>query len=120
MQPEDRDAAHLWDMQRAAQEVLEFLREVPYEQFSSDRLVRYAVERQLITLGEAAKRLSATFREAHPEVPWLSIIGQRNVLAHEYGEILVERVWRTARENVPELVRRLDAFLSDPPDGESC
>jgi uncharacterized protein with HEPN domain len=33
-----------------------------------------------------------TLRDAHPEIPWSSIVAQRNILAHEYGEILVERV----------------------------
>jgi len=32
---------------------------------------------------------------------------QRNVLAHEYGEVLLERVWLVATRHIPELIQRL-------------
>lgn len=38
-------------------------------------------------IGEAVRHVSDTFRTAHPDVPWSSIIGQRNILDHEYGAI---------------------------------
>ena len=85
MRPEDRDLAYLWDMREAAKEVMEFVQDVSYERFASEKVLRYAVERQIEVIGEAARRVSATFQQAHPEIPWKSIIAQRNVLAHEYG-----------------------------------
>ncbi len=115
MQPEERDAAYLWDMREAAQEVLDFIRAANYARFASDKMLRYAVERQIHVIGEAAKRVSHTFRESHPEIPWKGIIGLRNVLAHEYGEVLVERTWRVATERLPELVRVLEPLIPKPP-----
>jgi len=41
------------------------------------------------------------------------IIGQRNVLAHDYGEILVERVWLTATRSVPEMISLLDQIIPE-------
>jgi len=92
MRPEDRDAAFL--------------------------VLRYAVERQLTVIGEAARRVSPAYRRAHPEIPWQGIIGQRNVIAHEYGEVLVERVWRAAKERVPELAAILDRLVPPAPAAE--
>jgi uncharacterized protein with HEPN domain len=37
-------------------------------------------------------------------VPWRSIIAQRHVLAHEYGEIKQERMWRLVTEALPKLL----------------
>lgn len=116
MRPEERDAAYLWDMREAAREVLEFIEGVNYARFTADKVLRYAVERQIHVIGEAAKRVSASFRESHSEIPWKTIIGQRNVLAHEYGEILVERIWRVATERLPELVRLLEPLIPRPPE----
>lgn len=118
MRPEERDIAYLWDMREAAREVLEFLHQIDYARFASDKVLRYAVERQLHVIGEAAKRVSSGFKDAHPEIPWKSIIAQRNVLAHEYGEILVERIWRVATERLPELIRLLDPLVPPPPQEE--
>jgi uncharacterized protein with HEPN domain len=54
-----------------------------YLTFSEDKRTRFAVERQFMVVGEAAGRISDELRDAHPEIPWGSIIGLRNVLAHE-------------------------------------
>ena len=62
-------------------------------------------------LGEAAGRVSALFRNTHPEIPWRQIIGQRNVLIHEYGEIKQERIWKVVKENIPQLIELLKHFV---------
>ena len=106
-----RDLSYIWDMRTAAQEILEFMQGVSQTEFERNNQLRYAVERQLMVIGEAARHVSDEFQEQHPEIPWLQIIGQRNVLAHDYGEILVERVWLTATKSLPELLARLDQIL---------
>jgi uncharacterized protein with HEPN domain len=116
MQPEERDAALLWDMREAASEITLFIKDVGYEEFESNKVIRYAVERQILVIGEAAGRVSSTFRDTHPEISWVSIIAQRNILSHEYGEILVERIWRVASEHIPELIKLLDPLIPQPPE----
>ena len=111
MKPEEKDSAYLWDMREAARYVMDFVEGVSYVPFCSDKKVRYAVERCIEVIGEAARHVSQSFQESHPEIPWKRIIGLRNILAHEYGEILVERIWRVALENVPELYRALDPLI---------
>jgi uncharacterized protein with HEPN domain len=117
MRPEERDLAYLWDMLQASRDVLEFTRGQSFPQFSTDRRTRFAVERQLLVIGEAASHVSDTFREAHPEIPWASIVGQRNVLAHDYGEILVERIWLVTQKNIPTLVTQLSTLLPEESGG---
>ena len=113
MQPDQRDYAHLWDMRQAAREIVSFLHGVTITRFKREKILRYAVERQLMVIGEAAAHVSDEYQEKHPGIPWMQIIGQRNVLAHEYGEILVERVWLTATKSVPELLQTLEHLLPD-------
>jgi len=113
---EDRDVSLLWDMLQAAREIVEFVEGVNYNQFSTQKILRYAVERQIITIGEAAKRVSDNFKNTHPEIPWSGIIGQRNVLAHEYGEILLERIWLVATQYIPKLIPLLTTLIPPPPD----
>jgi len=113
MPPDDRDLAHSWDMREAAREVVQFVQGMTSAKFEKDKVVRYAVERQLLVIGEAANHVSEKFRKEHPEIPWERIIGQRNVLAHEYGEILIERIWITATNSVPELLELLKPLISE-------
>ena len=111
MQPDQRDAAYLWDMLDAARTVEQLSSGLDFTRYSNDRRTQLAVERSLEIIGEAAGRVSATFRNAHPEIPWRQIIGQRNVLIHEYGEIKQERIWKTVRENIPQLIELLKQFV---------
>ncbi len=111
MQPKDRDLAYLWDMREAAREIAAFTKGIPYAEFEKNKILRYATERQLLVIGEAAYHVSEEFREKHPEISWAQIIGQRNVLAHEYGEILVERVWLAATKSVPDLLKELSKLI---------
>lgn len=111
MVPEERDLAYLWDMRAAAKDVVEFIYGKTYEQFCSDKMLRFAVERRIEAIGEAANHVSLVFRQAHPEIPWGSIIGQRNVLAHEYGEVLLERIWLVVIDKLPGLIENLNLII---------
>jgi len=113
MQLEERDQAYLWDMLEAAKEITAFLKGVRYDDFVRSKMIRSAVERQLMIVGEAANHVSEEFQEKHPEIPRRQIIGQRNVLAHEYGDIKVERVWAAATINVPALLKALVSLVPE-------
>jgi uncharacterized protein with HEPN domain len=115
MQPDERDPALLWDMMQAAKEILEFTENLNFKQFEKNKVIRYAVERQILVIGEAAKKISAALKEKNPHIPWEAIIGQRNILAHEYGEILVERIWLVAKKNIPELIKHLEPLIPENP-----
>lgn len=118
MLPEQRDAAYLWDIHQAAQEVLQFVEGLTFYDFENSKVIRYAVERQLLVIGEAANHISESFKAKYSYIPWKSIIAQRNILAHEYGEILVERIWLVASEKIPELIRDIEPLMPAPPKGQ--
>jgi len=114
MKPEDRDRAYLWDMRDFAREAHKLVRNVEFARLEVDSMRRLALERALELLGEAAKRASLTLQRAHPAVPWRDLVGQRNVLAHDYGEIDHARLYDSARVKVPLLLAELDRMLGEP------
>ncbi len=75
--------------------------------FFSDRKTQSATLRELQTLAESAQRLSNELREVHPEVPWESISGFRNVLVYDYLGIRLERIW--------EIIERTTCLFSALP-----
>ena len=62
-----------------------------------------AVYRRLELIGEAANRLPDEFTNRYPQIPWIKIVGMRNVLIHEYDSIDLDRVWETIQKDIPEL-----------------
>lgn len=103
-------------MREQATRVTELLSGVDRATFLGDENLRLIAERRIEIIGEAANHVSPQFRSAHPEIPWRQIIGQRNILIHDYGQIIPERVWESASRDMPELLRVLDGLLENDAD----
>ncbi len=119
MPPEDRDAAYLWDMLDAARTIQKFTVGVSLEDYLLDRKLQLAVERAIEIIGEAARLVSAELKARHPEITWRQIVAQRNVLAHDYGEIKQDRIWLVATTRIPELIGQLVPLLPPTSGDES-
>lgn len=111
-----RDSGTLLDIARATRLVIEFITGMDRDAFLHDKKTQSAVLHQLLVLGEAAKRLSMEFRAGHPEIPWLLIAGMRDKLIHEYDEVDLEEVWKTARRDIPDLLRFVEPLLPEEED----
>ena len=111
MQIDDHDAAYLWDMLQACREIATFSAGMEQEAFLQDRKLVLAVERCLEIIGEAAGHVSDGLRESQTDVPWRKIRGMRNILAHEYGQVNYEIVYKTVMNEIPELRVMLEKLL---------
>lgn len=114
MRPEERDAAYLWDMLQAARDASAIVAGIDEQQLQRDRMRMLAIERGMELIGEAARRVSSSFREKHPQIPWKEMIGLRNILAHEYGRVDHAQLYATAMKDVPVLIAALEQLL--PPN----
>lgn len=110
MLPSDRERSYLVDMLQYSREVIEVIAGETYETFTTNRVKCLATERLIEIIGEAANHVSVATQESMPEIAWSKIIGMRNKLAHDYGEILSDRVWVIANTGVRELVELLERY----------
>lgn len=115
MQPEDRDPGLLGDMLSFAIEVDDFCAGVSLELYRESRDIRRKIERSLELVGEASNRVSAPFQAAHPEISWRRIVGLRNILAHDYGDINDAPVWNVAKNEIPKLIAILRTLVGTVP-----
>ena len=115
MPPERTDAASLHDMRRAGELVVRYIAGKTRDVYEQDQLLRDAVERRLEIVGEAARRISQAFLDAHSEVPWRKIMATRHILAHEYDEIDNDIVWQIATVYVPEMLEKIRPLIPPPP-----
>ncbi len=114
MPHEDGNRAYLYDMLEASERIARFISGKSGDDFEKDDLLRSAVERQIEIIGEAARRISPEFRELHSEIPWRPVIAQRHILAHEYGEVQHDLIWRVATIHVPALRIQLITLQNEP------
>lgn len=79
--------------------------------FRTDELIQNWVIHHIQIIGEAAGKLSESFRKAHTEIPWPQIIKMRHVLVHDYFGIDLEEVWAVVERDLPDLKRKVKAIL---------
>lgn len=87
----------------------------PSDRFTKDEVLQLAMMRLVQNIGEAARVVSRGYKAAHPEIPWLHIVGMRNRLVHEYFRIDIEKLWKAIEIDVPNLERLLKPLVP-PPD----
>jgi uncharacterized protein with HEPN domain len=114
----NRDVTSLWDMVQAIRYILEFTAEHTLEEYLVSVFMQSAVERQFEILGEAARRMSQEFREAHPEIDWRGTIGLRNIIAHRYEQVEQEELWSITKTALPGLLEQLGVLLPPLPDSD--
>ena len=104
---DDRDKSYIYDMLNYSLEIGEIIKDENHQTFVHNRIKRLAVERLIEIIGEAANHISNEVVEANDDIPWSKIIGLRNKIVHDYGEILTDRIWLIASRSIPELVEQL-------------
>lgn len=89
----------------------EYTRDSDFTTFITNRMLRQAVERNFITIGEAASHVPAAISERHPSIPWAELRGMRHAIVHEYFGVNLHIIWDTIRDDLPPLVEQLRRML---------
>lgn len=116
---ENRLGDYLSHMEQAASDACNFVDGLSLEDFLDDKRTQQAVIMSLIIIGEAATKVmdnNQLFTQQHSEVPWRSMRGMRNRIAHGYFDINLDVVWATVQTALPELLSQLHALRYDTDD----
>ena len=95
---------HMVDMAKRAQRLIAGRTRPDLETNDEFQL---ALVRALQVIGEAAWRISSTFQQAHPNLPWQQIAGFRHRVVHDYFAIDYDIVWRIASQELQPLIDEL-------------
>ncbi len=104
--------AYLADVVESCDGIDLALHDVDLAAYQGNRVVRMAVEREFITIGEAVNSLGRLDPELASGISHAGrIVAFRNQLAHDYASIEDETVWAIARRDVPVLRAECEALL---------
>lgn len=86
-----------------------------FSAFSNDSDYADSVGMNLLQIGELAGRFSEEFVSQSKAlgVNWRAIKNMRNMFAHDYGAMDMERIWVTVTEDVLELERFCEGQLRE-------
>lgn len=101
------------DMLDRAAFALSLMKDKTLDDLVNNRLIRSAVERELMVLGEALYQLHGLHPAIAEQVDsWREIIAFRHVLVHGYESLNMQVIWSVIRDDLAPLIVQLEALLA--------
>jgi uncharacterized protein with HEPN domain len=106
---------HAWliDIQTCINNIEEFMKpKRDFFEYQQNKLVRHAIERNLITIGEAINRIltkDPTIAITHAR----AIVNLRNQITHGYDEVSDERIWAILCNYLPLLKEEVNHLIEN-------
>ena len=97
---------HVAQMLASIELAMSYVDGLSQDEFIADRRTQQAAVLNLIVIGEIATKIERDFSEfaaQQSHIPWKSMRGMRNRIAHGYFEIDLSTVWVTLQTALPEL-----------------
>lgn len=108
-----RDKGRLEHIVDAIDNIFSFAKEKTIDELNTDKILFYAVVKNIEIIGEAAFRLTKEFRQHYSETPWNSIVLMRHVLVHDYYQIKSKEVWKVIHEDLQPLRGQIARYLAE-------
>lgn len=106
-----RDQESLIDIATAIKRILRYTANISRANLETNDEKLSAILYQITIIGEATKRLSQTFRQQHPEIPWREIAGMRDVIVHEYDQLDFDVIWDVVQNKLSSLQNLINPLL---------
>ena len=111
MREKPRDNQRLNHMIEAIDNIFEFVEGKSFEVYKKDKILRFAIIKNLEIVGEAAYLLTKDFKAKHDSIEWNDMIGMRHILVHGYYQIKDEIIWATIETELQPLREKISNLL---------
>lgn len=103
------------DMLEAARLIRSYVAGIAFDAFWLNSEKRDAVALRISVLGESAHKIDKATEAALPGVPFKSIRGMRNRIAHDYGAVDFKIVWAVTQDEIDPLITALESYFKERP-----
>ena len=107
-----RDKDRLNHILESINNVFEFTQNVTLKEYQQNKMLKFAVIKNLEIIGEAAYLLTNDFKELNDHINWKDIVGMRHVLVHGYYQIKDEIIWATIESDLEKLKNDIKNLIS--------
>lgn len=83
------------------------MQNIDMEELNVNEILLDSMLFRMIQLSENAKKLSEKYKSEHGGIPWNAMYGLRNRIVHDYGNVDLEVVYDTLKNDIPELLELL-------------
>lgn len=90
-------------MIEAIDNILEFVKDKTFDDYKKDKILKFAIIKNLEIIGEAAYLLTNEFKTQYSYIEWNDMIGMRHILVHGYYQIKDDIIWATIETDLKPL-----------------
>ena len=104
------DSVYLEHILAAITKIENFTLNISKDDFEKSVLIQDAIIRNFEIIGEATKKISKTFKQLYPDIPWQDMAGMRDKLIHDYIDVDLDVVWQAIEIDLPLLKELISKF----------
>ncbi len=83
------------------------MRGIDIEELNGNEILLDSMLFRMIQISENAKKLSDNYKQIHSNIPWNALSGLRNRIVHDYGNVDLNIVYETLKNDIPKLLELL-------------
>lgn len=80
------------------------MKNIDIEELNVNEVLLDSMMFRMIQISENAKKLSDEYKRTHAGVPWSALSGLRNRIVHDYGNVDLNIVYETLKNDIPDLL----------------
>jgi len=116
MRLSDEARRRIWDINSAGRMILDWTAKASSADYAGSPLLRAAVEREFIIIGEALRAALLSEGAITTMISDVAtVIAFRNVLVHNYSAINSDEVWAMIHDDLPVLLSQCRSLLGELP-----
>lgn len=85
--------------------IIEHMKEVDLEELNANEILLDSMLFRMIQISENAKKLSDEYKLERSDVPWNALYGLRNRIVHDYGNVVLDNIFETLKNDIPEMLK---------------
>ena len=113
MREKPKDKGRLLHILDSISNINAFLKDRTAEDFLTDKMLYFAIVKNMEIIGEASYMLTNEFKASTPHIDWKDIITMRHILVHGYYHIDSSIVWQAIHNDLPQLKIDIEKLLED-------
>ena len=103
---------YLYDVLTACDAIRQFTADKALKDYQSNLMLRSAVERQLMIVGEALNQAFHIQPDLSKQISEVrEIINLRNIIVHGYAVVENETIWGIVTDEVPALIKQVSKLI---------
>ncbi len=102
------DSYYIQKVKQDLEFIVKHMKNVDIEELNRNEILMDSMLFRMIQISENAKKISNVYKQEHKQVMWNALYGLRNRIVHDYGNVDLNIVYETLKNDIPELLELIE------------